>query len=407
MFLAPPGASSQASLLDLAARLHVSLEEAYVQQTFMSESKGSPQTYSPTELGFDNDLQKLRGALVKEVSAFGDREWADANFLLRLFLMRIYEASGQASRSFASDQRLPAAHAQALLCVGDVLEYAREREPKLYSVLKFIVKKEGVASLTKRIAEERAVPVYAMRLSMVKQCQAIERLFSGLTAVTLTFKVVQSQAERDAFCACLKPLCEHTHVNDKHTAIILACRGFFTPGYGDAPTRSFPDSIHASVWDARFPRLSKCLRKSPYKGSLHTAKSALPLLEVPARYAVVCGGVPFERENREEGSEVGDLLIRLVQTQGGEDGIRALEHAAIEACREYLLRPGSLPPASPFITQSRNAVTTLSAWLALIEGKKKDRMMFRADVATVGRIVLGIARVRGEDGMLLQVIRCS
>lgn len=112
-----------------------------------------------------------------------------------------------------------------------------------------------------------------------------------------------------------------------------------------------------------------------FKGNLHAVKSALPLLEIPARYAAVhgrcrkAGTGAQEGSWLSEGSEVGDLLMRLVESHEGTDCIRALTMMGVEATRRYMLREGSLPPSSPDVAGSKNALAVLSAWRGLVEVK--------------------------------------
>lgn len=82
---------------------------------------------------------------------------------------------------------------QALVTLSKLLSDAQERHPALYTLLKWVVKKEGVAPTARRVAEERAVPVFQRRRTMTKACQAAERAFGASVALAIAFHVLPSQ----------------------------------------------------------------------------------------------------------------------------------------------------------------------------------------------------------------------
>ena len=189
-------------------------------------------------------------------------------------------------------------------------------------------------------------------------------------------------------------------------------------GYGSEPGREHADSILSAVLAAHGYALHDALPKGAgglqqvsnftflhaaalssaappsvppplLSAGLRQAKVALPLLEIPARYAAVCGGEPSGARGERE---VGGLLVRLAEAPAGDDAIRSLTvvgappaararpeldagrarpaldaaawpltrrrpaRAALELARRSLLRPGNLPPMDEAVVRSRNAV---------------------------------------------------
>jgi len=203
------------------------------------------------------------------------------------------------------------------------------------------------------------VPVFTTRLPLIKMCQAIERATAGVASLLITYKIIRDADERKDMCASLKPMCEHMHVNDKPAALIVSCYGFFTPGFGRAPSKAFDDTVHAAVRDMRFLKMADAVPKGKsVPGGVQKVKSALVLLEGPARWASVWesrgreagsgrgGSEPADGSNREKrkgkgkgqgegqaGSEVGDLLVRIGKEAGGAELIRGLTMMSLEATR--------------------------------------------------------------------------
>jgi hypothetical protein len=126
---------------------------------------------------------------------------------------------GAAQSNFAVDPRLPPQHARALGLLTSLVEASRAPQgssppanaatapsaPKaLYTVLKFIVKKEGLPPLARRIRSERAVPVYTQRRLLIKMCQAIERALSATLVVMATLQVMD-EADTSTRRVCMAP----------------------------------------------------------------------------------------------------------------------------------------------------------------------------------------------------------
>ena len=57
-------------------------------------------------------------------------------------------------------------------------------------MLKFIVKKEGLPPVARRIKEENSVPVFLQRRQLTKMCQAIERALSASVVVISTLLIL-------------------------------------------------------------------------------------------------------------------------------------------------------------------------------------------------------------------------
>lgn len=59
----------------------------------------------------------------------------------------------------------------------------------------------------------------------------------------------------------------------------------------------------------------------------------------------------------------------------GADGLKALLMWASEMLRSSMLRRGALPIMPPDVVRSYNALVSLSVFKALVESKKKDRVI--------------------------------
>ena len=383
-------------------------------------------------------------------AAFDDASWLRVNEAYRCVMLELFMALGRAQQGWLTDQRLPAEHARALLLLARLVEGsrqakdaapaggrgAREVPGSLYTVLKFIVKKEGLPPLARRIEESKSVPVFARRRDMTKACQAIERCLSATIVVLTTLFLLllydaNSQARglagskreqaparnhalhphartAHAFLATIRPAAEHLHVFDKHPALLLCSRAFFTPGWGDKGSRAVAGSVFTAATGACFGAADeqlKVLSSHASKASKHVnhrfnhaAKSLLPLLEIPARHCLVSEDKALA-VGGETGvsTEIAHLLARILALPNGQDLLRALQVWALELLSVSITRPGILPPMHPAITTSQNAEIVLSNYKAFVDGKKADRAGAAHDVCLVGRLALLMAREVKRD----------
>ena len=102
-------------------------------------------------------------------------------------------------------------------------------------------------------------------------------------------------------------------------------------------TSLIPPSVltgHAAALSSAAPR---SVPPPLLSAGLRQAKVALPLLEIPARYAAVCGGEPFGARGERE---VGGLLARLAEAPAGDDAIRSLTVVGAP--------PAPPPPSLPY-----------------------------------------------------------
>jgi len=111
-----------------------------------------------------------------DVASFDDATWLRANEAYRRVMLDLFMALGEGQTNFVVDQRLPYQHAHALLLLTDLLEGAQrstEVPKSLYTVLKFISKKEGLLPVVRRLKEDNCVPLFLQQRQMTKMCQVI------------------------------------------------------------------------------------------------------------------------------------------------------------------------------------------------------------------------------------------
>ena len=446
LLVQPLSSSAAAQLLQLAAEQATSI--GAIRHMMVPHAQQLDTVPADEDVAaLTDDMRVLRSLLGADAASdFDDEAWRRVAEAHRRVLLELFLALGAAQRSFAVDQRLPIAHGRALLLLTSLVEDAKGCPGRegLYTVLKFISKKEQLPPVARLISETQGVPVFAQQRLLTRQCQAIERALSSTIAVISTLLILRHRDAQTAtaatttlvrdsapgavpsqkaiqrainkaleaagggvggggggaaFLAAIRPAAEHMHVYDKHPALLLASRAFYTPGWATAPSRAVAGCVYEAVADDAYDAVHKLLPKS--KANQQAAKTLVPFLEIPARHCMaVEEGGGGAQAGRGKSTGIGELLDRILALPGGQgpDLLRALLLWALELSRESMVRPGALPAMHPAITSSQTAVDLLANHKVCVEGKKKDRELLSGDLCLVGRLSLLLARASVAAG---------
>ncbi|CAM9187780.1 unnamed protein product [Scytosiphon promiscuus] len=249
-------------------------------------------------------FQQLEQVLTREV--FEDVDWRNSCE----YVLRIAVSLASCVEPFAESPRLPLEHAEALSLVTRLTERCKELDKKcsdvsldreglpagLHSSLKYCTKKNGLGRAAGEVARD-VLPSYGCMRERAAAIRGVERCLSEFCIVWSTARLLSSHADpatkRDLIFH-LRPLLEHAPARDRHEAVLVLCRGLFTP-QNDVVESKREHHVFAAVFQPEsggYPLASAFAEvhegSAKYPRALRAARQAFPFLEPLARWSWRC-----------------------------------------------------------------------------------------------------------------------
>eukprot|EP00752_Nemacystus_decipiens_P004033 g3692.t1 len=250
-------------------------------------------------------FKQLGDVLTRET--FTDTHWRNScEYALRLAV-----SLASCVAPFAEDPYLPLEHAEALSLVVRLTEQCREFDKSgkgvkreglrglpagLHSSLKYCTKKNGLGRSASEVARD-TLPAYGCIRERAAAIRSVERCLSEFCIVWSTARLLDSHANEETkrdFLFHLRALLEHAPARDRHEAIIVLCRGIFTP-QNDVIETKWEHHVFAAVFQPEsggyplagaFAEVQEGCKEHPR--ALRAARQAFPFLEPLARWSWRC-----------------------------------------------------------------------------------------------------------------------
>eukprot|EP00903_Cladosiphon_okamuranus_P006600 g6447.t1 len=247
----------------------------------------------------------LEDVLTRET--FTDSNWrSSCDYTLRLAV-----SLASCVVPFAQDPYLPLEHAEALSLVVRLTERCRDLDESgesakregvqglptgLHSSLKYCTKKNGLGKSAGEVARD-TLPSFGCIRERAAIIRGIERCLSEFCIVWSTARLLESHANEETkrdFLFHLRPLLEHAPARDRHEAILVLCRGIFTP-QNDVVETKWDHHMFAAVFQPEsdgyplagaFAEVQE--RCAEYPRALRAARQAFPFLEPLTRWSWRC-----------------------------------------------------------------------------------------------------------------------
>eukprot|EP00903_Cladosiphon_okamuranus_P013411 g12496.t1 len=246
---------------------------------------------------FSEKFDHLQGELTRP--DFADQAWENSQEHLRSIVVEL----ARCVLPFSEHPYLPLQHAAALLLVGRLSERAKGARAEeegvpagMFSSLKYSTKKNGVARAAADVAQG-SIPKFDSSYERQAVIRGVERCLAEFGLVWSTARLLEACAPPETkqdFLFHLRPILEHAPARDRHEAVLVLCRGLFTPGHNKEPSRVH-DNVHGCALRGEhggypleevFAEVQRGTVDVP--AGLRAARKAFPFLEMLSRWAWRC-----------------------------------------------------------------------------------------------------------------------
>ncbi|CAM9888920.1 unnamed protein product [Ectocarpus sp. 6 AP-2014] len=288
-------------------------------------------------------FEQLENELLRE--PFTDSNWRNSCE----YVLRVAVSLASCVEPFAETPYLPLEHAEALSMVTRLSKRCRELDKGgvinegsgkkagggeflgvpagLGSSLKYCIKKNGLGKAAGEVARD-ILPSYDCTRERAAAIRGVERCLSEFCIVWSTARLLDSHAEsatKSDFVFHLKPLLEHTPARDRHEAVLVLCRGIFTP-QNDVVESKWEHHVFAAVFQpesggsslaSAFAEVQEGSAEHPR--ALRAARQAFPFLEPLTRWSWRCR-TPETSSSTDNDGETGTGDVNEDDTKAGREG---------------------------------------------------------------------------------------